>query len=101
MTSPMTQIAKRSETKSSSPTSRRARPVGSPIELGCSQHIPVSGFTRCISQILELLPLKRAVFPVKQRFVGPIQRTQSTQRYTRVEISDLREVVRRAHPRGR
>ena len=26
---------------------------------------------------------------------------QSTQRYTRVEISDLREVVRRAHPRGR
>jgi integrase/recombinase XerD len=26
---------------------------------------------------------------------------QSTERYTRVEISDLREVVRRAHPRGR
>jgi len=26
---------------------------------------------------------------------------QSTERYTRVEIQDLREVVRRAHPRGR
>jgi integrase/recombinase XerD len=26
---------------------------------------------------------------------------QSTERYTRVEISDLQEVVRRAHPRGR
>ena len=26
---------------------------------------------------------------------------QSTERYTRVEIGDLREVVRRAHPRGR
>jgi integrase/recombinase XerD len=26
---------------------------------------------------------------------------QATERYTRVEISDLREVVRRAHPRGR
>jgi len=26
---------------------------------------------------------------------------QSTERYTRVEVSDLREVVRRAHPRGR
>lgn len=26
---------------------------------------------------------------------------QSTERYTKVEISDLREVVRRAHPRGR
>jgi integrase/recombinase XerD len=26
---------------------------------------------------------------------------QSTERYTRVEIADLREVVRRAHPRGR
>jgi integrase/recombinase XerD len=26
---------------------------------------------------------------------------QTTERYTRVEISDLREVVRRAHPRGR
>jgi site-specific recombinase XerD len=26
---------------------------------------------------------------------------QTTERYTRVEIQDLREVVRRAHPRGR
>jgi integrase/recombinase XerD len=26
---------------------------------------------------------------------------QATERYTRVEVSDLREVVRRAHPRGR
>ena len=25
----------------------------------------------------------------------------STERYTRVELSDLREVIRRAHPRGR
>ena len=26
---------------------------------------------------------------------------QTTERYTKVEISDLREVVARAHPRGR
>ena len=26
---------------------------------------------------------------------------RSTERYTRVELSDLREVMRRAHPRGR
>lgn len=25
----------------------------------------------------------------------------TTERYTRVEVSDLREVLRRAHPRGR
>jgi len=35
-----------------------------------------------------------------QAFLGHSS-LQTTQRYTRVEISDLKEVVRRAHPRGR
>jgi integrase/recombinase XerD len=35
-----------------------------------------------------------------QAFLGH-RSLQTTERYTRVEISDLKEVIRRAHPRGR